>query len=133
METLIGLIFLFMVVLLTIGILFQPNKEEMYPKSGKKDMGIYRELDYRIFNICYTRYLHAKTEIGDDNSGYYVFFIGDDKHQNVKEAIKLIENLGLRKIDHVSTMTKVSVICGMNYLFLMKQRNVIINRSFNRL
>ena len=99
METLIGLIFLFMVVLLTIGILFQPNKEEMYSKSGKKDMGIYRELDYRIFNICYTRYLHAKTEIGDDNSGYYVFFIGDDKHQNVKEAIKLIENLGLRKID----------------------------------
>lgn len=99
METLIGLIFLFMVVLLTIGILFQPNKEEMYPKSGKKDIGIYRELDYKIFNICYTRYLHAKTEIGDDNSGYYVFFIGDDKHQNVKEAIKLIENLGLRKID----------------------------------
>ena len=102
METVIGLVFLFMVVLLTIGILFQPSKEEkekIYPKSSKKDMGIYRELDYKIFNICYTRYLHAKTEIGDDNSGYYVFFIGDDKHQNVKEAIKLIENLGLRKID----------------------------------
>lgn len=42
METLIGLVFLFMVVLLTIGILFQPSKEEMYSKSGKKDMGIYR-------------------------------------------------------------------------------------------
>ena len=42
METLIGLVFLFMVVLLTIGILFQPTKEEqeeMYPKSGKKDKG----------------------------------------------------------------------------------------------
>lgn len=94
-----ALVFLFIAVLLTIGILFQPCKEEqgeMYPKS---DMGIYRELDYKIFNICYNRYIHAKTEIGDDNSGYYVFFIGDDKHQNVKEAIKLIENLGLRKID----------------------------------
>lgn len=100
METVIGLVFLFMVILITIGILFQPEeKEEIYPKSDKKDMGIYRELDYRIFNICYNRYLHAKTEIGDDNSGYYVFFIGDDKHQNVKEAIKLIESLGLRKID----------------------------------
>lgn len=52
-----------------------------------------------IFNICYNRYLYARTEIGDDNSGYYVFFIGDDTKQNVKEAIRLIENLGLRKID----------------------------------
>ena len=58
METLIGLIFLFMVILITIGILFQPEeKEEIYPKSGKKDMGKYRELDYKIFNICYNRYL----------------------------------------------------------------------------
>lgn len=28
--------------------------------------------------------------------------------------------------DLVSTMIKVGVICGMNYLFLMNQKNVII-------
>ena len=42
METLIGFVFLFMVILITIGILFQPTKEEqeeIYSKSGKKDMG----------------------------------------------------------------------------------------------
>lgn len=102
METIIGLVCLFIVILLIAGILFQPLKEEQideYPKSYKKDMGIYKELDYKIFNICYNRYLYARTEIGDDNSGYYVFFIGDDTKQNVKEAIRLIENLGLRKID----------------------------------
>lgn len=53
-----ALVFLFIAVLLTIGILFQPSKEEqgeMYPKS---DMGIYRELDCKVFNICYNRTMH---------------------------------------------------------------------------
>ena len=49
---------------------------------------------------------------------------------NKTDTMKILEEF---VIDHVSIMTKVSVICGMNYLFLMKQRNVIINRSFNRL
>lgn len=102
METIIGLVFLFIIILLLAGILFQPNKEEQieeYPKSDENYMGIYKELDYKVFYICYNRYLYAKTEIGDDNSGYYVFFIGNDKNPNVKEAIRLIENLGLRKIE----------------------------------
>nr|DAD97830.1 MAG TPA: hypothetical protein [Myoviridae sp. ctkmZ20]DAF35809.1 MAG TPA: hypothetical protein [Caudoviricetes sp.]DAF72455.1 MAG TPA: hypothetical protein [Caudoviricetes sp.] len=30
-------------------------------------------------------------------------------------------------------MIKVSVICGMSYLFLMKQKSVKIKQMFNRL
>ena len=102
MGTVIVLVFMFIVALLIIGILFQLSKEEQleeYNISNNNDMGIYKELDSEILNICRCNNVYCKTEITDDNSGYYVFFIGNDKNQNVKEAIKLIENLGLRKID----------------------------------
>ena len=39
----------------------------------------------------------------------------------------------LRGICHRPCIYNNEGKCGMNYLFLMKQRNVIINRSFNRL
>lgn len=63
------------------------------------DMGVYKELDDKVFDICYRHGFNVQTRVGDDLA-YYAFFIADDRQPKVQEAIQLLEKLGLRKINN---------------------------------
>ena len=56
-------------------------------------------------------------------------------HKNVifKQIKENMLREDIRGICHRPCIYNDEGKCGINYLFLMKQRNVIINRSFNRL
>ena len=49
------------------------------------DMGVYKELDDKVFDICYRHGFNVQTRVGDDLA-YYAFFIADDRQPKVQEA-----------------------------------------------
>ena len=62
-------------------------------------MGIYKELDDKVFHICYSHGFNIQTRVGNDMA-YYVFFVADNRLPKVQEAIQMLEKLGLRRIDN---------------------------------
>lgn len=63
------------------------------------DMGIYKELDDKVYDICYRHGFNVQTRVGNDLA-YYAFFIADDRLPKVQEAIQMVEKLGLRRINN---------------------------------
>ena len=64
------------------------------------DMGIYKELDDKVYDICYRIGKFApNTRVGNDRA-YYVFFIADDRRPEVQKAKQMLEKLGLRRINN---------------------------------
>ena len=63
------------------------------------DMSIYKELDDKVYDICYRHGFNVQTRVGNDNA-YYAFFVADDRLPNVQEAIQMLEDLGLRRISN---------------------------------
>lgn len=62
------------------------------------DMSIYKELDDKVVDICSNHGFNVQTRVGNDLA-YYAIFVADDKLPKVQEAIQMLEELGLRKID----------------------------------
>jgi hypothetical protein len=74
------------------------SKPSILKENDGDDMGIYKELDDKVFDICYRHGFNVQTRVGNDRA-YYAFFIADDRLPNVQEAIQMLEKLGLRKIN----------------------------------
>lgn len=68
-------------------------------EDDAKDMGIYKELDNKVLDICFRHGFNAQTRVGNDLA-YYAFFVADDRKPKVQEAIEMIERIGLRKINN---------------------------------
>ena len=76
------------------------NENFSRPSILKENDGdVYKELDDKVFDICYRHGFNVQTRVGDDLA-YYAFFIADDRQPKVQEAIQLLEKLGLRKINN---------------------------------
>lgn len=61
-------------------------------------MSIYKELDDKVVDICSHHSINVQARVGIDLA-YYAIFIADDRLPKVQEAIQMLEELGLRKID----------------------------------
>ena len=66
-------------------------------ENDDDDMGIYKDLDDKVFDICYRHGFNVQTHV--INGAYYAFFLADRKLPKVQEAISMLEQLGLRRID----------------------------------
>ena len=75
------------------------SRPSILKENDGDDMGVYKELDDKVFDICYRHGFNVQTRVGDDLA-YYAFFIADDRQPKVQEAIQLLEKLGLRKINN---------------------------------
>lgn len=67
-------------------------------ENDADDMSIYKELDDKVVDICSNHGFNVQTRVGNDLA-YYAIFVADDKLPKVQEAIQMLEELGLRKID----------------------------------
>lgn len=67
-------------------------------ENDADDMSIYKDLDDKVIDICSNHDFNVQTRVGNDLA-YYAIFVADDRLPKVKEAIQLLEKLGLRKID----------------------------------
>jgi len=61
------------------------------------DMGIYKVLDDKVYDICYRHGFNVQTKVEKDGS-YHAVFLADSRNETVKEAITMLETLGLRKV-----------------------------------
>lgn len=77
------------------------SRPSIITENDGDDMGIYKELDDKVFDICYSHGFNVQTRVGKDLA-YYAFFIADDRQPKVQEAIQLLEKLGLRRISNVA-------------------------------
>ena len=75
------------------------SRPSILKENDGDDMSVYKELDDKVFDICYRHGFNVQTRVGDDLA-YYAFFIADDRQPKVQEAIQLLEKLGLRKINN---------------------------------
>ena len=75
------------------------SRPSIITENDGDDMGIYKELDDKVYDICYRIGKFAPNTGVKNDKAYYVTFMADDRLPNVKEAIQMLENLGLRKID----------------------------------
>ena len=75
------------------------SRPSILKENDGDDIGVYKELDDKVFDICYHHGFNVQTRVGDDLA-YYAFFIADDRQPKVQEAIQLLEKLGLRKINN---------------------------------
>ena len=65
--------------------------------SDGDDMGIYKVLDNKVYDICYRHGFNVQTKVEKDGS-YHAVFLADSRNETVKEAITMLESLGLRKV-----------------------------------
>lgn len=76
------------------------SKPSIIKENDGDDMGIYKELDDKVYDICYRIGKFApNTRVGNDRA-YYVFFIADDRRPEVQKAKQMLEKLGLRRINN---------------------------------
>ena len=75
------------------------SKPSIIKENDGDDMGIYKELDDKVYDICYRHGFNVQTRVGNDLA-YYAFFIADDRLPKVQEAIQMLEKLGLRRINN---------------------------------
>ena len=75
------------------------NERKTINENDGDDMGIYKELDDKVFHICYSHGFNVQTQVGNDLA-YYAFFIADDRLPKVQEAIQMLEKLGLKRISY---------------------------------
>ena len=68
-------------------------------ENDKDDMSIYKELDDKVYEICFRHGINAQTRVGNDKA-YYAIFVADDRSPKAQEAIQMLEELGLRRIDN---------------------------------
>ena len=61
------------------------------------DMSIYKVLDDKVYDICYRHGFNVQTKVEKDGS-YHAVFLADSRNETVKEAITMIEALGLKKV-----------------------------------
>lgn len=60
-------------------------------------MGIYKVLDDKVYDICHRHSFNVQTKVEKDGS-YHAVFLADSRNETVKEAITMLETLGLRKV-----------------------------------
>lgn len=77
------------------------SRSSVITENDGDDMGIYKELDDKVIDICYRHDFNVQTRVGNDLA-YYAFFIADDRLPKVQEAIQMLEKLGLRRINNVA-------------------------------
>lgn len=75
------------------------SRPSVITEDDGDDMGIYKELDDKVIDICYRHGFNVQTRVGNDLA-YYAFFVADDRLPNVQEAIQMLEKLGLRRISN---------------------------------
>jgi hypothetical protein len=75
------------------------SRSSVITENDGDDMGIYKELDDKVIDICYRHDFNVQTRVGNDLA-YYAFFIADDRLPKVQEAIQMLEKLGLRRINN---------------------------------
>jgi hypothetical protein len=75
------------------------SKPSIIKENDGDDMGVYKELDDKVYDICYRHGFNVQTRVGNDLA-YYAFFIADDRLPKVQEAIQMLEKLGLRRINN---------------------------------
>lgn len=51
------------------------------------DMGIYKDIDDKVFHICYSHGFNVQTKV-EQNGIYKVFLLADGRLPKVQEAIK---------------------------------------------
>ena len=61
------------------------SRPSILKENDGDDMGVYKELDDKVFDICYRHGFNVQTRVGDDLA-YYAFFIADDRQPKVQEA-----------------------------------------------
>ena len=61
------------------------------------DMGRCKVLDDKVYDICYRHGFNVQTKVEKDGS-YHAIFLVDSMNETVKEAITMLEALGLRKV-----------------------------------
>ena len=79
------------------------SERKIIKENDGDDMGIYKELDDKVFHICYSHGFNVQTRVGNDMA-YYVFFVADNRLPKVQEAIQMLEKLGLRRIDNTGPL-----------------------------
>ena len=75
------------------------SRSSVITENDGDDMGIYKELDDKVIDICYRHDFNVQTRVGNDLA-YYAFFIADDRLPKVQEAIQMLGKLGLRRINN---------------------------------
>ena len=75
------------------------SKPSIIKENDVDGMSIYKELDNKVYDICYRHGFNVQTRVGNDLA-YYTFFIADDRLPKVQEAIQMLEKLGLRRINN---------------------------------
>lgn len=78
------------------GIIKNVVREYINENDGD-DMGIYKVLDDKVYDICYRHGFNVQTKVEKDGS-YHAVFLADSRNETVKEAITMLESLGLRKV-----------------------------------
>lgn len=78
------------------GIIKNVVREYINENDGD-DMGIYKVLDDKVYDICYRHGFNVQTKVEKDGS-YHAVFLADSRNEKVKEAITMLESLGLRKV-----------------------------------
>jgi hypothetical protein len=64
------------------------SRSSVITENDGDDMGIYKELDDKVIDICYRHDFNVQTRVGNDLA-YYAFFIADDRLPKVQEAIQI--------------------------------------------
>ena len=77
------------------------TRPSIIKENDRDDMSIYKELDDKVYDICYRHGFNVQTRVGNDKA-YYAFFVADDRLPKVQEAIQMLEELGLRRISNGS-------------------------------
>ncbi len=77
------------------------TRPSIIKENDGDDMSIYKELDDKVYDICYRHGFNVQTRVGNDKA-YYAFFVADDRLPKVQEAIQMLEELGLRRISNGS-------------------------------
>ena len=54
------------------------SRSSVITENDGDDMGIYKELDDKVIDICYRHDFNVQTRVGNDLA-YYAFFIADDR------------------------------------------------------
>ena len=75
----------------------QYSQKTSINENDGDDMSIYKVLDDKVYDICYRHGFNVQTKVEKDGS-YHAVFLADSRNETVKEAITMLETLGLRKV-----------------------------------
>ena len=75
----------------------QYSQKTSINENDGDDMSIYKVLDGKVYVICYRHGFNVQTKVEKDGS-YHAVFLADSRNETVKEAITMLETLGLRKV-----------------------------------